>query len=1762
MLLAAIAFVWSAQAFAHDHNYVNGICQEEDCYAPYQKPEIVDGWYQLANAGNVEWFAEFTCLNDKDQQLSKAVLTADIDFAGVTHSPIGQTSGIKYNGEFDGQFHHIKNLVMVSDAEATGFFGWVRGGTKIRNLFIDESCSFTGEQSTGALIGRIQTNVEGQSIEILNVVNQANVTSRSGVAAAIIGEGVSGYAHFKMHNCVNTGNITGATFAAAFCGYNNNSGAGNSQIWTCYNTGNIYPIEGNNNVFRGSYRSVANTYDFATSSESNNQGKLPAFTTDDPIASGELCYLLNNNYGSNKPTGNTFKQKIGVDPMPLPTDEGAEVFKNAKYRCDGVAIGSSVSYSNSNSSVIPPHNYNELGICQNEGCTKKYSAPEQAADGFYELRNAAHIEWLSDYVAAGNLTTNCRMMNDIDFGGVENMHRPIGPNTGQKYNGTFDGQGFRIKNMIINRPDEDNQGFFGFLRGNNRDTEVRNLIIDKSCSITGRSNVGGITASAQNSETNIYIENCINEANITATGNDAGSMIGHATGNESKFVIKNCLNTGRIEAGGYAGALSGWIGGNVVSVTNFVNIGEVVNFDGVSNITRIAAEKLHNCFDMYEYEDFDENELQGKGYEWNTENPLASGELCYVLNGDQSEIAWRQALGSEDYPTVFSKEQVYLAGKLRCDGTPLEGGEYSNSASTSEIPPHTYTEGDYHCDVCGSVNPDYCQKVDDFYQLNSVEDVIWFADYVNGGAVKANAKLNCDLDFNGIDFAGIGKRNMGYVGTFDGGYHTVSNMILDRPEEDWVGFINFMNGGAVIKNLRGDETCEIYANGNAGFLGGSTDNVAGVVIEITNVGFEGNVQVAAGGAAGVLGCNTGSKAYIHMTNCYSTGFISGDHECGAISAWLGKEGAVLKNCWTSADVIGIQENKYMARFDKATLTNCYTIYGAQAGATTLNDEEEIENGGLCFKLNAGLDEPAWFQNIDNGKEQDLMPTFMPGHAVVYAVADILCDGSYDPYDVTYSNSETTDIPPHTFENGFCSVCNTEDPEYPFIKIFPNADHEKASGYMNVQSNDGSKLAINNSVAEHWNQSYFDSYQTLEGLQPGTYKLRVQGYSRVAAWEHENAYESGELNDEYVQLYHNSQYYVEVNGKKIGHNFMDITECAQEESLGDGQPESYSDYTGKYVPNSLAAANKYFHKGLYWNEPIYFVVEKEDDLVRVGVRNQLYLYGNWTVWDTWRLEAVEGEEAADLIRAQQIKNIQELDELEAQVALVDAYDKAKDDIVSASSREEVKAVADVLSRNPEKIRQSHVAYKDYNKAMEDMAELVKSRKDFSGETTDILKDYLTANHEGDENLSNGTWEYIMETRQLSNAQLTEEITFIKDLYAKAELESLKEGSYLTTIIKNADFTEDSNAIRWKVDITKRGESGSNFSTNTGYTDIYPVAASWNTAFTMQQELEIELPDGIYELEAAAALRNGVSNAGYIEELSNAELFINDFYTPVMNVWQGEIAFEDAINGVNCRYDASGDENAPHNGQDTSSEDIETETGYIPGDGRQGWSFAFAGGRYINHAYAIVKGGKLNIGLRNTGEPWYDRQMTLWGKMNLRYWAQSETAMDNMVENFENHLTALIYAVDNQDYYMYRGHIETIESLIGNAKKGSNRMEKLSAVNDAFNATYESHALYGKLITLGDYCIEQADKLEDEEASNVLYKIYDEINNIVAECELTDEEVQAKLDEFKYEADVATALRRIVAKPSYVQNSIYTLSGARVQKAQKGLYIINGKKVLVK
>lgn len=1384
------------------------------------------------------------------------------------------------------------------------------------------------------------------------------------------------------------------------------------------------------------------------------------------------------------------------------------------------------------------HQYHN-GICQDPSCPRTaeghFETPEQAEDGYYELRNAGHVEWLSQRVADAKIDDYARLMNDIDFEGIENLHNPIGPDNGKKYNGVFDGQGFRIKNMIINRPDAERQGFFGDLRGNpngshGEATVIKNLIIDKSCSILGKHKVAGLVASGQNSDMEIYIINCVNEASVTAINNNVGGILGGSDSNHPKWQIINCVNAGRIEskAGGpEAAAIATWAGDNAgTRIENCLNVGEIVGMDGSGrNLFRHSGSlTARNNYD------FSEGQEGVQGFDHEMEpSALGSGELCYHMNGDQLEIVWYQRLGTDAYPIPLFLEggQVYAQGTLNCDGTPAST-TFTNSPSTPIRPDHEFEGDDYHCINCGAVDPNYCEQDEEgWYLVGTPKQMNWFAELVNTQNEQYRAmkvKLTADLDYASFDdeIYFVGRQATPFVGQFDGQFHKVSNYEV-YSSENAVGFIGYINGGATIKNLVLDNTCSITGQNGVGLVAFCA-NAGDVLLE--NLGNEATITSQTGGAGGILGCNTGSKAKIYMRNCYNTGDVTGlsVNENGLLSAWLGSNGAVVENCWATGVLTGAQgPEKWLARHDNATLTNCYAVDGTQG---KIVNAEEVESGALCYKLNGDQTNYTWFQTMS----EDEHPTFLPSHKIVYANAKKNCDGTFDPDEVTYSNTDDSTIPDHEFVDGFCKNCGHEDASYPFLNVFPNADHNDGSGYTKEDCDGSSIVGREYNVMENWDARKFTAYQELTGLEPGTYKLRVQGYSRICAWDEKDAegdyiYDQtdGTAIPEIYALHHNSQYYVEKDGKRIANRFMDITEGKQPRKMSEG-PENMFDDESFYVPNSRRAAEQYFLKGNYWNAPLYFTVASKDDVVKVGVHNAMYIHGNWTVWDTWRLEKVEGN-GIEQIRAQQVAAIQdEVSGFDAQKSLMQAYEKAAADIKTAGTIAEVEAVADILSRNPELIRKSHLAYIDFEAAIEALKEL-RADKELNGVYAELLDKYLEQNAAPSEELPNGTFDYIMEQKPLSVEELTAEIAFAQQLYQTAVKSSIAPGADISDLIVNPGMTESPKWTGWTKEEGKSGTAGSNIDCNNGFLDIYPVAGSWNKAFDIYQDMEEGLPNGIYELTVPAFFRPGGEGfeGGTIEDMSSAEIYVNDYYTQILNVWEDEVDYANAQNGVNCRFDAESDENAPHNGEQTTSYCFDTGNGYIPGSGRYCLSFIFNGGRYVNKAYAIVNDGKLRIGVRNTGEPWYEGEETMWGRFQLRYMGQnSAEAQDAMLSNFNRRLTKIQYANDQDIYLMYKGHFTTIQNLLADAKgkSGEEQIKALTALNEAFNKVYNSNAIYNKLFTLIDYCYDKS--MEYAETDYDLADAFDlaaqEVEEIVYGGQMTDEDAQEYYDNFMMRQDL--------------------------------------------
>ncbi|MBQ7987605.1 MAG: hypothetical protein IJ253_03730 [Bacteroidaceae bacterium] len=357
---------------------------------------------------------------------------------------------------------------------------------------------------------------------------------------------------------------------------------------------------------------------------------------------------------------------------------------------------------------------------------------------------------------------------------------------------------------------------------------------------------------------------------------------------------------------------------------------------------------------------------------------VASGELCFRLNGDQSKIVYTQTLGEDEipYPST-SHKQVYSTAALNCGGQPSGETSYSNTGTITELPPHTY-DGGFRCQVCGHVIEDYVTAVDGFYPLGTSQELGWFAYKVNSGGTSMNARLTADIDWTDFNMM-IGTDGRDYQGTFDGQGHTIT-LAIDH-QADGTGFFSHIGARGRVCNLILDGTI----TGTTG-IGSFAWETWGVVENcVSRVTLRSLTKDFSSSYTGGLACATHDRAVFR--NCLFEGALEGEEACGFAGFFyfnnLGSP--TLENCvFAPREVAVVASGNYTLTFEGATVNNCFCTYdfGDLNGQCKLVDAETMASGSVAWQLNGGrVDSPAWTQTLG----EDPAPTPVGGHGVVYMV---------------------------------------------------------------------------------------------------------------------------------------------------------------------------------------------------------------------------------------------------------------------------------------------------------------------------------------------------------------------------------------------------------------------------------------------------------------------------------------------------------------------------------------------------------------------------------------------------------------------------------------------------------------------------------------------------------------------------------------------------------------------------------------------------------
>ena len=170
----------------------------------------------------------------------------------------------------------------------------------------------------------------------------------------------------------------------------------------------------------------------------------------------------------------------------------------------------------------------------------------------------------------------------IPIGTYLNENVSITDETNIPFKGTFDGQNHTIDGIKITSQ-EKGKGLFGLVYNGT----VKNVIIGKNCNIDAGVSLGSITGYLYN---NGSVINCINEANLKASGNNFGGIVGT---NLEGCNIESCINTGTLTGETSVGGIVGYNTGNI---QKSYNLGAVSSGASAGGISAYNTGNIRYCF--------------------------------------------------------------------------------------------------------------------------------------------------------------------------------------------------------------------------------------------------------------------------------------------------------------------------------------------------------------------------------------------------------------------------------------------------------------------------------------------------------------------------------------------------------------------------------------------------------------------------------------------------------------------------------------------------------------------------------------------------------------------------------------------------------------------------------------------------------------------------------------------------------------------------------------------------------------------------------------------------------------------------------------------------------------------------------------------------------------------------------------------------------------------------------------------------------------
>ncbi len=587
---------------------------------------------------------------------------------------------------------------------------------------------------------------------------------------------------------------------------------------------------------------------------------------------------------------------------------------------------------------------------------------------------------------------------NIDAGGVnwlpigaEFNGRPASP-----FRGSFNGNGFTISNLTIDRAGDDNVGLFRSLESSGT---IENIKLE-NVSIRGGSNVGALTGYMALSEVNnISVENG------TVTGlNRVGGLVGESynglgINNSRSNVIVNGLDevagiVGKIWDGylnninqSYAlGAVSGR--NKVGGIAGYSKSGDIVRSYAFGNVTGqnfvggLAGYTVENAGIRNSY-------YSGGTVTGTTANVggIAGYYDSYDDGVSNTYFAGNvtSAGGAGGFIGTYSARSVshnYISNNF-WDTTLNPGLQDASSGDLTQITGRGTAEMKTQSNFTGwdfnsvwTLNPNDYPRLQQAIAVSTLKELKDVKNNLNAKYYLAN-----DIDASdtanwngGAGFEPIGTRGNAFRGSFNGNGYKIVNLTINRPNQDYVGFFGSLENSGTIENIK-LENISILGRDNVGAVTGYM-----VLASFTNASADGGIVTGRDRVGGLVG-----ESYngLGINNSHSNVTVQGNNQIGGIvgKLWDGN-GNDLNRTYSLGAVTGVSNVGGLAGYDKSGDFNFSYATGNVTGDNFV--------GGLAGSTteNAGIHNSYYAVGQVSGKSN-----------TVGGIA-----GAYDSYDDGVSNS--------------------------------------------------------------------------------------------------------------------------------------------------------------------------------------------------------------------------------------------------------------------------------------------------------------------------------------------------------------------------------------------------------------------------------------------------------------------------------------------------------------------------------------------------------------------------------------------------------------------------------------------------------------------------------------------------------------------------------------------------------------------------------------